>query len=389
MINRNFLIALYCTVLAFAVLYIPQTILPLLAEIYSSDMSTAILLISVTLLPAGLAPLFYGYLLEHISAKSLLQWGFLLLSFTFVLMFFVTSMNQLIWVRFLQGLILPAIITSLMTYSAISAPKNQVRRYMSIYIATTIVGGFLGRAITGLLVDYAGWNYTLSFWAILIVIGLFLLSKINTDAEANFSKPKLDVIKKVIMRPGYGQIYLIVFLKFFIFASVLNALPFRLKEIDPNITETAISMMYVAYLMGAIISFNITRILKIVGSDMNALLLGLVFYVVGTALFVFSNTVMLFVAMLAFCSGMFFIHATLSGLVNHLSANNHGVINGLYLSSYYMGGALGSVIPGIIYSAYGWNEMIYGLLITLVLIGILLSILHFKKLLHASDVSLE
>ena len=39
----------------------------------------------------------------------------------------------------------------------------------------------------------------------------------------------------------------------------------------------------------------------------------------------------------------------------HLQAKEHkGIANGLYVSFYYMGGALGSFLPGFIYNYLGW-----------------------------------
>jgi voltage-gated sodium channel len=50
-----------------------------------------------------------------------------------------------------------------------------------------------------------------------------------------------------------------------------------------------------------------------------------------------------FLVLFLFCGGMFLIHTTLSGLLNHSLESHHGVINGLYLASCYLGGAMGSI----------------------------------------------
>jgi len=329
-------------------LYIPQPILPLLAQTYHSDMSTASLLMTAALLPTGIAPLFYGYLLEHVSAKSLLLKGFILLFISFALMFLANTMNQLILIRFFQGLILPAIITALMTYSAISAPAKLVRKFVSIYIATTIVGGFSGRMITGLIIDRFSWQSALLFWFVLIFIGIMLIRQLSSNTEAKFSKPNLKIFKTVFSKLGYWQIYSIVFIMFFVFVSILNTLPFRMKQLDPNVSETIIASVYIAYLIGAIISFNITRIYQWLGGDLKTLMIGLLVFVVGLFLFTSPLISSLFFAMFCLCAGMFCLHATLSGLVNHLSDEYLGVINGFYISSYYLGGALGSWLSSFI-----------------------------------------
>jgi YNFM family putative membrane transporter len=62
--------------------------------------------------------------------------------------------------------------------------------------------------------------------------------------------------------------------------------------------------------------------------------------------------------MFGFAAGFFFIHSTLSGLVNHLAREHKGVVNGLYVSIYYISGALGSWLPGYLYDHAGWNSLI-------------------------------
>ena len=56
--NRSINILLLTTVLTFSTLYVPQPILPLLAEDFSVSRSEISLLISLTLFPLGLTPIF-------------------------------------------------------------------------------------------------------------------------------------------------------------------------------------------------------------------------------------------------------------------------------------------------------------------------------------------
>ena len=74
------------------------------------------------------------------------------------------------------------------------------------------------------------------------------------------------------------------------------------------------------------------------------------------------------VAMMFFlAAGFFLIHALLSGLANHLAPEHKGVVNGLYVSIYYLSGALGSWIPSYIYEALRWHGMI---LLFLLILGV-------------------
>ena len=72
---------------------------------------------------------------------------------------------------------------------------------------------------------------------------------------------------------------------------------------------------------------------------------------------------------------MFLLHSVLSAFLNHLESARKGLVNGLYVSAYYAGGALGSYFPGFVYQWFGWSAFV-GLLASLVvgLVGLSLAL---------------
>ncbi|MDR2696453.1 MAG: MFS transporter, partial [Deltaproteobacteria bacterium] len=107
---------LYITTLIFTTIYAPQ---PLFAAIHADfpvSEATVSLLVSVVMLPLGVAPLFYGALLSFISTRRLLQTGLLLLAITGLPVFFTHSFPVMLMARLGQGLLVPAVLTSLMAH---------------------------------------------------------------------------------------------------------------------------------------------------------------------------------------------------------------------------------------------------------------------------------
>ena len=90
-----------------------------------------------------------------------------------------------------------------------------------------------------------------------------------------------------------------------------------------------------------------------------------------------------FIAMFVFCGGMFLVHTSLSGLVNHMSKHHKGIVNGNYIASYYLGGTAGTWLPTIVYSHYGWN-----IFILVLAMFILITIWHIMRL-HFKAIRLE
>ena len=63
----------------------------------------------------------------------------------------------------------------------------------------------------------------------------------------------------------------------------------------------------------------------------------------------------LFLSTIVFYFGSFTAHSVATSYINKKTSSHKPITNGMYISSYYCGGALGSFLPGFIYSAFGWH----------------------------------
>lgn len=351
-------IILYTTVLAFCTLYAPQPLLPRLALEFGVGADQAGLLITASLLPLGLAPVVYGYLLESVPARTLLRGAVLLLALSHLPLWLSGEFWVLVAARLAQGLLLPAIFTSLMTYLSTTATPEQVRKAISAYIAATILGGFSGRALAGLVADLAHWRLTFLLLLLGLLLAWWLLGRLTPDAKAHFARLEGNAVLAVLSRRRFRTAYGIIFLVFFVFASLLNLLPFRLTELSAAVSDSRIALVYSGYLIGVVIALGSTVIVARLGGERRAILLGLGAYLVAVLLFVLPSLPMIYLTMWLFCAGMFLIHSVLSAHLNHLAAERKGVVNGLYISCYYAGGTLGSFLPGLLYRHLGWSAYI-------------------------------
>jgi len=365
--DKNLLIALAATVLSFCTLYAPQPILPLLSAEFGVSAADSALLVTFTLAPLGLAPIAYGYFLQAIPARTMLRLAVLLLIIDQLAFFAATAFWHLLALRFIQGLLLPAIFTALMTYCATMAPPGGVRRAMGLYIGATVLGGFLSRVMSGALVEWVGWQWMFVVMGLALVPVWVLLRHTDPDAEINFSRLDLRSIRRVLANPLYRHCYLVLFTAFLVFSGMLNLLPFRSSDIDPSIGPFGISLAYTGYLICVPIAIFSERLTRVFGSVRRAVLTGLGINCIGLAAYLLPAIPVLFATMFIFAAGMFSIHAALSGLVNERATEHKGVVNGLYVSVYYISGALGSWLPGYVYQWSGWGTF---LLLSTLLLGV-------------------
>ncbi|BAI81084.1 multidrug-efflux transporter, MFS family [Deferribacter desulfuricans SSM1] len=360
MSKKYLFIIAFSTIMVFSALYAPQPLLPVIAKDFNVTKDAASLLITVTLIPLALAPLFYGYILEKFSAKVVISLSFTILALSEVVVYFTHNFTLFLLIRLLNGLVLPAILTGLMTYISISTSKENVQRVMAFYIASTIVGGFSGRLVSGFISTYFGWRYVFLFLFFTLLISLLLILQLEKDDRLNVSKLKLDMAKNILKKKEFLFCYLTIFFTFFVFAGFLNILPFRMFTVSSKVTEFKTGIMYSGYMLGVLISLNNVKILKKLNNSAKLLvIIGLTIYLVSLFVMSFNSVVLLFLGMFLFCGGMFTVHSTLSGYLNRLAMENKGVVNGLYVSFYYTGGSIGSYLAVYIYRHFGWFVVLF------------------------------
>lgn len=365
--NTLHLRIIYCTaIITICSLYAAQPIQPIFQREFQLTNLQALLFTTLMMFPLGVAPLFYGFLLETFSAKLLVRSAVLFLGILEVVFAFSTSYATLLIVRAVQGLMIPAILTSLMSYISFTTDRERVQHAIAAYIASTIVGGFLGRFLSGFSTELFGWRYFFIFLGLALIVLFFLLRVLEKDANMEYTRPRLSEIGSLLRKKRYLWLYVGIFSIFFVFSAMMNFLPFALKAMNPTAGEATIGFLYFGYGMGIFVSLNTRRIIAYFGNESDAIRGGILIFFTGTALFFIQNYGVMFAAMFVFCTGLFMAHSLLSGFVNKLSSEKKAIANGLYISFYYFGGTLGSFVPGFFYERYGWSGFLLFLLTVLV-----------------------
>ena len=353
---------LISTVLTLSALYAPQPLLPVLALEFAVSRETAALLTTIVFVPLSLAPLLYGYLLEAVPSRRVLQVAMLMLGLSSLAICLVVDFKAMLALRLLQGLVIPALLTALMTYTSQNSAEGEVQRAMAWYIGATIVGGFAGRAMSGIIASLFDWRISFGLLGFSLLLVWLALLRLEPQHELQLVKPRLGLIREILADRRFLQIYLLVFCMFLVFAAIMNFLPFRLSELSTDADELRIGLAYSGYLMGLIASLNAVNLQQRFGGPGKIMVMA--FFLYGVALLILGiPSVPVFLgANFLFCSAMFLAHASATGLVNRLACHRKGMVNGLYVSFYYGGGAVGSFLPGYAYRDWGWNGMILCLL---------------------------
>lgn len=368
--KKDLFIVIYCIIIILSVMYATQPIQPLLAKQFNVSIIKASQFTAVIMLFLAISPIIYGYILEKINVKKMLINSSIILFITNIFLGLATSYELFLFFRVIEALVVPAILTSLMSILA-NIDKENIKFNMSIYVASTVFGGLVGRIFSGFIATNLSYEFVFYSLSLAILVSIYFISKLSYEGEATISKPKITDVMEILKDKRFLIIYFLMFCVFFVFSGVLNILPFRVKEISSNVSEFQISLLYLGYGMGILISLNSSKIVKYFKNELNTILFGLIFFLFITIFLIQENIIFIFILIFLFCVGMFTVHTVSTGLANSMKESQKSLTSGMYLSFYYLGGALGSFLPSIIYEKFGWNMVIYMFCIILLITFIL------------------
>ena len=349
------LLVLYAaTVCGISSIYAPQPLLPLLAEAYGVSQATASLAVTATMLPLGIAPLAYGFFLDAVPARPLIGASLGLLGIATAALPLCPDFRFFLGVRAIQGLLVPALLTALMTYLATAASPAGLRRVMAAYIAVTVFGGFFGRFFSGLVAHALGWRIPFYALGAALVLCAMACLTLPPDSRSAFLPIRLRDAPDVLKKPGFLAAYGVIALLFFVFSGMLNLLPFRLTDLEGGYSPLRAGIMYSGYLMGIITCLTSHRLTCRLGGPSRTMALGATVVIAAALCFSLPAQQAVFASVFILCTGMFMAHSVAPGVLNGAETEHKGLVNGLYISFYYSGGALGSYLPGLVLTKYGF-----------------------------------
>ncbi|BAM31803.1 MFS transporter [Helicobacter cinaedi] len=371
---------IYIAIITLSSIYIPQPILPLLALEFGTTAQNTSAITSITLLPMAFAPLFYGYFLENHQPKLILSLSLFVAGIFQILLAWCESLETFLLLRFIQSLFFPAILTTLLTILTRSQ-SGSLQFNVSLYIASTIAGGLIGRMGGAYLTELFSWQICFILLGVSLTLGgIFSLSWIANQA----SKLTQFTFSQILPLLGNKTSLVVlssVFVMFFSFQAVLNTLPFYAKEMFPHISQNELGRLYLGYSIGIVVSLLANPIIKLCGGREKTIFLSLNLFALGLCVFLLHSLMWIYVGMFVMCFGSFIAHSVLNALNNSLNPKYKAASSGLYLSFYYTGGTLGSYLSSFVFELFGWQMLIISLAITLNLTSFVFyhHMTHIKK----------
>jgi predicted MFS family arabinose efflux permease len=346
----------------FLTVYSTQPLLPLLRQIFHASELEVSLTVSATIFATALTAPLIGMIAERRGRKKVIVPSLFLLSLPTALAATSTSLTALIFWRFVQGLFVPGVIAVILAYVNEEWAGRGVGRAMSSYVAGTVLGGFLGRFISGVIATHWNWRATFLVLAVLNLIGAAMvrawLPLAKNFKRAEHVRQVVDNAMEHLRNPrllanfGMGATALFALVGCFTYANFyLAAAPFRLNSAQ-------LGSIFFVYLLGVIVTPQSGRFLDRFGFRHTSL-----FYtammIAGILLTLIQSLPVVIIGLAIFSSGMFVAQAAATVQTGAIAGRARSSAAGLYVTFYYLGGSAGATLTDWFWRWKGWPGCVF------------------------------
>jgi YNFM family putative membrane transporter len=338
-------------------LYSPQALLPELSAEYHVGPSAISALMTAGTAAIALTAPFTGALADVVGRKRLITTAMFATVLPTLIMTTASTVPELTFWRFVQGLLLPPIFTVTVAYIGDEWPRGDVPRIAGLYIAGTSTGGFCGRFIPGALADLIGWRLAFVVIALMsvvagIIVALLLPRERHFVRSGGLAASFVQILRH-LRDPRLLATYAIGFGVLFNFIATFTYVSFHLAAPPYLFSPTLLGALFFTYLAATPLVPWVGRAITAFGR--RRFVLGVIAAWIVGGLLLLAPPVAVILTGLTLCAvcGMV-CQAVSTGYVTQTAREGRSSAVGLYASIYYIGGSAGAYLTGFAWTAAGW-----------------------------------
>jgi predicted MFS family arabinose efflux permease len=355
-------------------LYAPQAILPTLAAEFDVAPAAVGLTISATTLAVALCGPFAGALADRLGRKRVIVGSLLLIAVPTLLCALAQTLPQLVALRFAQGVFMPAIFAGALGYIGERWQRAEVGRAMALYIAATVSGGFAGRFIGGVAASLADWHWSFVALSALDIAAAALVWRLLPEtgirgAAAGIWESAVAIFAHFRSRRLVSA-YCVGFNVLFGLTTMFTYVNFHLAGPPYGLHAGQLGLVFCVYLVGIAVTPTAGWWIDRLGQR-RMLLVATAVAAAGCAITLAPPLWAVVAGLAVFCSGAFVCQSAATSYVGLVAGANRSSAAGLYLTFYYVGGAVGAELPGLAWAWGGWGACVaVAILVQAVVAGI-------------------
>ncbi len=365
-----------CGCAAFLNLYATQSILQTFVAQFHISPKAAGWSITVTTLAVAITAPFVSRLTGRFEQRRVISVAALLLAVPALMTAHAESFAQVLVWRFVEGMVIPVVFATSVAYIGDRWSGGTVTEVTSLYVAGTVLGGFAGRFVTGVMTEYVGWREAFEWLAVLsLMVAGFIqfLLPVSRVRPAKIRSSSSAVLRKPLLA-AYAVGFCVLFSQVaaFTYAGLYLGLP------PFSLGPAALGTLYMVFLLALIVIPIAGRLSK---SRPHAELLSVaaVLGISGSALTLVPALWCIVVGLALSSTGVFLAQAAANAFTTASAGDDKAGAVGVYLTCYYLGGSCGAIAPALIWERWGWAGCV-ALIIAFQVLTLLIALTGWKPL---------
>src|SRR5262245_46740439 len=317
------------------------------------------LTVTATTIGVAIAAPFVGGLADAWGKRRVIVLSAFALAAATVLAATASTLGQVVAWRFAQGLVTPGVFAATVAYIHDQWDPAQAGSVTAAYVTGTVIGGFSGRVVTGLVASAVGWRASFVATGVLGLSGAVLLilrlpadRRHDAHATAPGHQPRNAFAAHLTSRPLLGT-YAAGFCVLFTQIATFTYVTFHLADPPFSLSTAALGWLFVVYLAGAVAAPIAGRWIDAYGHRL-ALVVAMAVGASGSLMTLAPAITSVIIGLALVCSGVFAAQAAANGYIGIAAERDRGLAVGLYTTFYYIGGSVGGSMPALVWNRGGW-----------------------------------
>jgi MFS transporter, YNFM family, putative membrane transport protein len=358
---RGGLLPLYLgTIAAYADMYVTQPILPLISREYGVGPAKAGLTISAVVLAIAVASSSYGPLSDVLGRKRVMVGSTALRAGVTVACAFVPSFGGLVALRAAQGALVPGMTAVSVAYAGDRYRARDLAGVVGGIIGASVIGGLVSRVGAGWIAAHVGWRAAFGASAAVSLVAALWMARALAPVQSAERRGFADSYRGMfahLRNTRLAGAFLVGLSLFFGWTGIFTYLPYRLSGAPYFLSTGLVSSVYLVYAAGVVASVAAGRLSARVPAR-RLMGIGLGLGALGMAAVLARPLAVIVTGLVVLVLGTFTAQAIAPAFVNVTATRAKAGANALYLTFYYLGGTLGSVLPGLAWQRWAWPGVV-------------------------------
>lgn len=352
-------------------IYYNQPILKNIAAEFKATETQAGIISMLSQIGYGFGLFFITPLGDKINKKKLII-GLQLMLLVALLLVTLTSNIVQVWILSVFISLLSVSVQVIIPMAAGMDSQNRGKT-VGVIFTGVLIGILAARVFSGAIADWFGWRNVYLFSAIAVAGVTFLLKIYLPNVESAFDGSYFQLLSSALKQfgrfPLLRRLSVIGMLQFGLFCSFWTTLTFHLSGNPFYFQSDVIGLFGLVAIAGALLAPVIGKKAdKGESNRIRFMAVGLIILSILMMLIFQSSVIALVAAVLLLDVGAQSLQVTNVALIYTLDESSHSRINTIYMTSFFMGGALGTFIGVLCWDFGGWTWVTGQMLLSALLI---------------------